>query len=150
MPTAQPSVHILLVEDSEDDAFFFSRTLKIAGVPAKTVHIADGGGAIAHMHRVLKGETPSPDIVFLDLKLPTRTGFEILEWLRAHVPCPPFNVFVLSGSEQEGDIARALVLGASGYCVKPIQVDALKARLAQIRSARTDGASSPRSPVKVA
>jgi CheY-like chemotaxis protein len=125
---------VLLAEDSEDDAFFFRWSLKKTGLHCHLVHASDGLQAV----RILEGcatphgrRTPQcPDLVFLDLKMPALTGFEVLEWIRAHPFDPPLDVAVLSGSEHATDVARAKALGASAYYVKPISAENLRARFA--------------------
>lgn len=123
---------LLLAEDSEDDAFFFRWTLQKAGLKCDLVHAADGEEAL----RILQGCATAdgrravhcPDLVFLDLKMPARSGFEVLEWIQAHPFDPPLDVAVLSGSEHASDVARATALGASAYHVKPISAEHLRAR----------------------
>ncbi len=81
---------------------------------------------------------PYPDVVFLDLKMPRVTGFEVLSWLQNQKPRPFISVF--SGSEQESDVKRAYALGADAYKVKPANSDAyvgvIKHVQEQIRSQR--------------
>jgi len=131
------TVQILLVEDSEDDAFFFRWTLRKCSVPTELVHVIDGAAALQHLQAVLAGTQPRPDIVFLDLKVPSFSGFDILEWLRQHAVTPPLNVVVLSGSEHASDMARAEALGAAAYFVKPITVEQMQARLTDAAAALT-------------
>ena len=119
---------VLLVEDSDDDAFFFRWTLEKCGFSCEVIHAADGAAAIRHLESVLSGKLPHPDLVFLDLKIPTFTGFEVLSWIRERHFDPPLDVAVLSGSEHASDIQRAHVLGATAYYVKPLSVEQLRAR----------------------
>lgn len=126
-PSLRPT--ILLVEDSEDDAFFFARALRQAGHRGGLKHLPDGNAAIAHLEKVRAGTEPPPDLVFLDLKMPSCNGFEVLEWIRGHDFGPSLEIAVLSGSEHAGDVARAMALGASAYYVKPILAQQLKGRL---------------------
>lgn len=128
MPSPSQPV-VLLVEDSEDDAFFFTRALRLAGCTHAPMHIMDGGAAIAHLAQVLQGNAPTPDLVFLDLKIPTRSGFEVLEWVRMRAFGPGLDIAVLSGSEQRADVERAMALGATAYYVKPVLVQQLKTRI---------------------
>jgi CheY-like chemotaxis protein len=123
---------VLLAEDSEDDAFFFRWTLKKTGIKCELVHATDGLHAVRILERCVgpdgKRRVGCPDLVFLDLKMPALTGFEVLEWIRQHPFEPPLDVAVLSGSEHAIDIERAKSLGATGYYVKPISADTLRAR----------------------
>jgi len=132
---------VLLVEDSEDDVFFFRRTLKKIGLEHSLVHLADGQAALDYLKQVMGGAGdpahPVPDLVFLDLKLPTFSGFEILEWIRARENGRALDVTIVSGSEQEADIKRAAALGVSAYCVKPVSADQVRARFDAWREAQT-------------
>lgn len=154
MSSARPQPVVLLVEDSDDDAFFFKRTLRQAGFTGALEHASDGGAARAHLEKVAAGGSgapPVPDLVFLDLKLPTFSGFEILEWIATQHFNPPLDVAVLSGSEQSADVSRAIALGASTYYVKPILLQQLKARLAawqERQAASVPGHASPPSAVR--
>jgi CheY-like chemotaxis protein len=111
---------LLLVEDSEDDAFFFRDALRRAKLEHELVHVADGHAAVDYLAAAIRGEARRPDLVFLDLKLPGLNGFDVLTWLAGQSPDPALTVFVLSGSEHPTDVARATALGAAGYYVKPI------------------------------
>lgn len=115
---------ILLVEDSEDDVFLMKRTLNAAGV-ANPVYVAvDGEEAVSY----LAGEGPYADrtlyplpvVVFLDLKLPLRSGLEVLAWIRAQSAFESLLVVVLTSSDEPSDLRRAYSLGASSYLLKPL------------------------------
>src|SRR5690349_12849731 len=127
MSSQSPRPLVLLVEDSEDDAFFFRWTLEKCGFPCDVIHAVDGAAAMEHLAagRPDRGGR-APDLVFLDLKIPTFTGFEVLTWIREQQFNPPVDVAVLSGSEHASDIQRAHLLGASGYYVKPLSIEQLR------------------------
>ncbi len=57
--------------------------------------------------------------MFLDLKMPFVSGFDVLEWIRSQPQLSALKVFVLTGSSIERDRQRALALGAKDYLVKP-------------------------------
>jgi DNA-binding response OmpR family regulator len=123
---------VLLVEDSEDDAFFFRHTLKKAGLPCSLFHVADGGDALRYLEAAQaapdNATQPLPDLVFLDLKLPTFSGFEILAWIGERKLETVLDITVLSGSEHTSDVDRAMKLGARAYVAKPISIEQLRAR----------------------
>jgi CheY-like chemotaxis protein len=116
-PAAQPT--ILLVEDSEDDAFFFRWALRKCEIPCSLVVASDGSEAIRHLEEARAGGR-LPDLVYLDLKIPTFSGFQVLGWIGEQQFDPPLDVAVLSGSEHASDVERARALGATGYFVKPL------------------------------
>jgi len=125
---------ILLVEDNEDDAFAFRWALKKAQINRPLFVATDGKQAIEY----LAGEGsfsdrsahPLPSLVFLDLKLPYFTGWDVLTWVRSNMPSCPFDVVILSGSDEARDHERARELGAADYLVKPATPEQL-ARLAR-------------------
>ena len=112
---------MLLADDSDDDRTLFQLALrKIPGM--RLVNAAhDGDEAIAYLagraQFANREKFPYPDVLFLDLKMPRVTGFDVLTWLKGE-PRKPF-VTILSGSEIETDMARAAALGADTYRVKP-------------------------------
>lgn len=62
---------------------------------------------------------PLPSLVFLDLKLPYLSGFDVLEWLRQQAPFKELPVVVLTSSSEDRDRERAKELGVKAYFVKP-------------------------------
>ena len=128
---------VLLVEDSDDDAFFFRTTLRKCGASCELVHRDNGGTALDYFTGVETGATRRPDLVFLDPTLPTLSGFEILTWLHERPLAEALRLFVLSGSEHNGDFARAEALGTAGYFVKPISAEDLRATLEELKPDRT-------------
>ncbi len=120
---------ILLVEDNPDDAALIRRAFRRAGVAASIRGAADGELAVAYLAGEAPfagtGENPLPALILLDLMLPRRSGFEVLEWLRAQPGLRRIPVVVLTSSEQAVDLDRAYDLGANSYLVKPVMVDAL-------------------------
>jgi CheY-like chemotaxis protein len=129
---------ILLVEDSEDDTFFFRRALRRIPEAHQLFHVADGSEALDFLGRKGSFSTPEaapkPNIIFLDLKLPKFSGFEVLRWIKAHGLGSAFKVVVLSGSDQEADRKLARELGAADYVVKPLQPDYLRSALESLPS----------------
>src|SRR6187402_2712579 len=96
-------------------------------------HALESGGHSAHLFRTggslvtaLKRDTF--DLLVLDWNLPDTSGIDVLAWAREHVEAGPPVLFVTSRGD-EGDIVRALNLGADDYIVKPIKVAELLARI---------------------
>lgn len=115
---------VLLVEDNRDDAELIAYAFAKAGIVNPLVVIEDGDGAIDYLHGDAtyadRMRFPLPGLVLLDLKLPRRSGFEVLAAIRAHASTRHTPVVVLTSSNQDADIRRAYDLGANSYLVKPV------------------------------
>lgn len=114
---------ILLVEDNEDDAFFMKQALKDAAIMNPLRHVEDGRQAIDYLagngKYADREQYPLPMVVFLDLKLPIRSGHQVLEWIRAQPEFKKLVVIVLTSSNEPVDLNRSYQLGANSYVVKP-------------------------------
>lgn len=120
--TAFEPLRILLVEDSEDDAFFLERSLRLAGVHYDLDRARNGDEAIAFLQEFSQDTSRTqedPFVIFLDLKMPGISGFQVLKWILDRQEHTRWRVIILSGSDQTVDIQRALKMGASSYIVKP-------------------------------
>jgi CheY-like chemotaxis protein len=116
----------LLVEDSEDDAFFFKRTFQKSGVTCSLCHVTNGAEAVDFLENARSSEPQNlPFAIFLDLKMPVLNGFEVLEWMRTQAFPSSIHVIVLSGSDYPEDKERAAGLGATDYLVKPVRLEDL-------------------------
>ena len=120
---------ILLVEDSEDDVFLMRRALKGAKIKNPLVVVEDGQQAVDYLGGGGKfadrEKFPLPAVVFLDLKLPMKSGLEVLEWIRKQPGLENLVVLVLTSSSEPSDLKRAYALGANSYLVKPPTADQL-------------------------
>lgn len=118
---------ILLAEDSEDDAILIQVTLKRAEVLNPVLAVSDGVQAVAY----LKGDKfyadrnlfPLPGIILLDLKMPHKNGFEVLEWWKMQPHLKDILIVVLSGYYDLESIRYAYSLGARSFLIKPCKVE---------------------------
>jgi CheY-like chemotaxis protein len=122
----EPNGTILLVEDNDDDAFFFNRAVKRSGLPISVDRVTDGPEALDYLMRQIPSAenvlTVKPGIILLDLKLPKLNGFEVLTWIRAHQRLKHLFVSILSSSSEDSDRLRASYLKADAYLVKPSSI----------------------------
>ena len=70
---------VLLVEDSDDDAFFFRRTLQKSGMTCAVHHLTNGGEAIDFLQSLAADAQPLPLAIFLDLKMPLARYFQLIQ-----------------------------------------------------------------------
>jgi CheY-like chemotaxis protein len=117
---------ILLAEDSDDDAYFFQRALKKSCLGCSFVRAANGKLATEFLAEANRNPEDAPSLLFLDLKMPVMSGFEVLEWIKSASLSFPLKVVVLSGSNDHADRMRATSLGAADYLVKPVTPEDLK------------------------
>jgi CheY-like chemotaxis protein len=118
---------IILVDDSEDDVWLFQRVLARHPRLQLLWRGENGDQAIAYLSGsgkfVDRDQFPWPDLLVLDLKMPNRDGFEVLQWMQGKANMP--LVVVLSSSDLPEDRLRAAQLGATGYQPKPFDPDML-------------------------
>jgi len=128
---------LLLVEDNEDDLFFMQRAIKAAEISNALQVVRDGQAAIDYLagegEYADRNRFPTPCLTLLDLKLPRRSGFEVLSWLRRQSELQALVVIVLSTSKERRDIENAYGLGANAYLVKPNDVTRLTEMLKAIK-----------------
>lgn len=118
-----PTATILLVEDDPNDVFLMKRALKRAEISNPLSVASDGQEAIDYLSGTGKfadrTQCPLPSLVFLDLKLPYKNGFEVLSWIRNQPELNSILVLVLTSSSEERDIQQSYRLGARSFLVKP-------------------------------
>src|SRR5436853_542750 len=82
---------ILLIEDENGDALLIRRALEKTGLDFKLSRLKHGDEAVDYLSGSVPFDNreshPLPDVVLLDIKLPRRTGFEVLEWIRSQPEC---------------------------------------------------------------
>ena len=116
---------ILLIEDNADDVDLLKRAMRKAGMSCPVNVAGDGDAALDYLagtgRYADRQAYPMPSLVLLDLKLPRRSGFEILEHVRAEAALKKTIVVVLTSSREPEDIGKAYERGANSYLVKPIK-----------------------------
>ncbi len=120
---------ILLVEDNPDDAELVRYAFEKVAIGNPLVSLSDGDAAVdfligAGVYADRKRH-PLPALILLDLKLPRRSGFEVLRFIRDQQATRHTPVVVLTSSNQQDDIRRAYEDGANSYLIKPVGRDAL-------------------------
>ena len=113
---------LVVAEDNPDDRLLLQEAWQEAGL-ARLYLVMDGEDLMDFLHH--RGQyrnqvqTPKPDLVVLDLKMPRKNGYEALQEIKAHPELRTIPVVVLSTSTAEADINRSYALGACSYISKP-------------------------------
>lgn len=120
---------ILLVEDNPTDILLIKRALAKTRVANPVYVVEDGDAAVAYLagHGAYsdRAQYPLPILIMLDLKLPKRSGLEVLAWLRAQESLRRIPVVMLTSSNGAGDVNAAYDEGVNSYLVKPVEFDGL-------------------------
>lgn len=116
---------ILLVEDEPADAHLVRLAFEEGQVLADLHHVSDGVEAFAFLRREgIYKNSPSPDLILLDLNMPRMDGRQFLQKIKADKSLHTRPVVVLTTSDAERDMLDSYDHFASGYIVKPVDVDA--------------------------
>ncbi len=120
---------ILLVEDDQNDRLLVKRAFKKARLSNPLSIVTDGVEAINYLSGDDKysdrEEYPLPMLILLDLKLPRKSGLDVLEWLKNQETLKRIPVVILTSSKESTDVNRAYDLGANSYLLKPVSFDGL-------------------------
>ena len=118
---------ILVAEDEENDVFLLRRALQKGGSEQPLYWVPDGEEAIAYLRGDGKyadrQQYPFPMTLITDLKMPRKSGFELLQWIKEHPSCSVIPAIVLTSSSEPSDISEAYRLGANAYMVKPLAAE---------------------------
>lgn len=121
---------VLAIDDNPDDLLLLKLACDAARVSFDFQSVESGERAIAYLQGdhpyADRKKFPLPDLILLDLKMPGKSGFELLAWLRCQADFRQIPVVIFTSSVHSKDRAQALELGAEQYVVKPVGYDALQ------------------------
>jgi two-component system cell cycle response regulator DivK len=115
---------IIIVEDHPDNLKLLTTLLTLKG--HQIVGLASGD----RLAEVVRTQQPAPDLVLLDIQLPGRDGYALLEELK-QLPERSWKVVALTAHALPEDRARATAAGFDGYITKPIDVRTFPAEVAR-------------------
>lgn len=122
-------LNILLADDDIDDRFFFDKALKEIKVSSNLVTVSNGELLMKYLSEQLQ---QLPDILFLDLSMPRKTGFECLAEIKDNeqlkdLPVIIFTTSFTRGIDFEDNLKKTFSkMGAEGYIRKPGDFEELK------------------------
>jgi len=118
--SSQQQLAVLIIENDPAAARLTKEAFREAGLTEGIRSVPDGEEALAHLRREGQHRNhPHPDLIFLDLHLPKKSGLEVLKELKANPALRAIPVVVVSGSEDPHEVREAYELHASCYIRKP-------------------------------
>jgi len=110
-------IQVMLVEDNKD----YREVVNLAIEEENDIEIIDQYGTAEIALRSFQSASAlRPNIILLDLRLPGMSGLDSIRYFREYVPNT--KIIILTQSDQEADVLRAILIGASGYLLKSARV----------------------------
>ena len=120
---------ILLVDDSENDLLLMRAAFKRADFNCSLQEVQNGEEAIAYLQGDVpyrdRSLFPLPTVMLLDLNMPRKDGFDVLNWVRTQPGLKRLSIIVLTASIRAEDVERAFDVGATSFLLKPRTLDTL-------------------------
>jgi DNA-binding response OmpR family regulator len=123
------SCRILIADDEPNILISLEYLMKREGY---TVSVArDGAEALETLRR------ERPTLVLLDVMMPTKTGFEVCQEVRANDELKDTLILMLTAKGRDTDVAKGLALGANDYITKPFSTKELVQKVRELLAAKT-------------
>ena len=128
-------VDILLVEDNPADVELTQRILRDSDHPLRVTVAQDGEVAMAMLRKVGDhSDTPTPDLVLLDLNMPRMNGYEVLQEMSQNQDLNRIPILILTSTQAERDRLQFSNVSPSRYCTKPLPITRFNDILGWLRS----------------
>ncbi len=116
-------LNILLADDDKDDRLFFKMALDALSTPTELETVVDGEKLMVYL-----AENPKnlPDVLFLDLNMPRKNGFECLTEIRQDKTLKNLPVIIFSTSYEQEVVNQLFINGAKYFMRKPAEFSQLK------------------------
>jgi CheY-like chemotaxis protein len=118
-----------LADDDEDDRLFFTEAFEELKIKSKVLLFKDG---IELMEYLNDSINVLPNLLFLDLNMPKKSGLECLKDIKATARLSDLVIAIYSTSASEEDIENTFVKGANVYIKKPNDFEKLKKVLSEV------------------
>lgn len=109
---------ILITEDDDNDMLLLENALQREGFENPIERARNGQRTIDYLSAALAGTVELPSLVILDLQMPRRHGFEVLQWIRTKPQLETLPVAIVTGSDTPNDRARAAEFGFVSFFSK--------------------------------
>lgn len=129
MDSTRKVSNILLADDDRDDRFFFSMAITEMEIGLKLEMVKHGEELMEYLTR---DDITIPDILFLDLNMPRKNGFDCLREICNSTLLKDLFVIIYSTSSSQRDIEETFRLGANLFINKPNSYEDLSPRLLKV------------------
>lgn len=127
------TIHILLVEDNDGDILLTTEALEEGKIVNKISVVRDGKEAIDFVNKEGKHiHADTPDLVLLDVNLPKKNGYEVLQHIKSMESLKQIPVIMLTTSSSEKDILQSYKNYANCFITKPVEVNEFMGAVAKI------------------
>ena len=120
---AEKRLNILLADDDKDDRFFFKMALDALTAPTRLVAVVDGEKLMDYLS---ENAHQLPDVLFLDLNMPRKNGFECLSEIKSNPKLYALRVIIFSTSFEQEVVNLLYLNGAQYFMRKPAEFAQLK------------------------
>ena len=120
-------IDILLVDDNEDDVILLREAFNDAKLANAIQSVPNGDAALAYLRKEGKYETvDEPGLILLDINMPRKNGFEVLDEVKADKALCHIPIIVLTTSSRDEDVIKSYQKGACTFVRKPAAFDRLQ------------------------
>ncbi|MDZ7700365.1 MAG: response regulator [Deltaproteobacteria bacterium] len=159
MDRYEEQLTILMADDDADDYLFLEEAIKAAGIPGNLSRVSDGEELMDYLLQqglfAERMDAPMPKVIFLDLDMPKKTGFEALGEIRSHPRLKEIPIIVYTTSGDDMNIRKCYDAGANSYIQKPSSFEGMIDMMTDVaaywtRTVRLPGTLSTTGPSSVA
>lgn len=134
--SAERPIEILLVEDNPGDVEITKRVLQDSQHASNVEVAEDGAVALEYLRKEQDHTSASrPDLILLDLAMPNKDGFEVLEEINEDSDLKSIPVMILTSNQAQNSRLFELGIPPSGYCPKPLDPARLDSMVLRLRTA---------------
>jgi CheY-like chemotaxis protein len=119
---AGKKIDVLLADDDEDDRVFFEEAIAEVAPNVNVTGVPDGERLLNH----LLNANQLPHMIFLDLNMPIKNGWDCLKEIRSHDKLKHLPIIIYSTSASRENVDETYHIGASLYIRKPDSFSDLK------------------------
>ena len=117
-------IEVLIIDDNPADIRLVKEAIKDGRLIINLTSAEDGMEAMAYLRKEAKyTSTTTPDLILLDLNMPIKNGFEVLDEIKQDPELKRIPVIIMTISKSEEDVLKSYNLNANAYIVKPVELN---------------------------